>query len=97
MYQKILLGMHTQILPHVPHPLLLSDFLTDAYNQGGAVSMLALHGLFVLMSKHGLEYPNFYPRCCDIRLTTHFAIMPPRHRAMFLVVALGRVASFWSD
>eukprot|EP01050_Picozoa_sp_SAG11_P003248 SAG11_NODE_179_length_13323_cov_27.934286_9_plen_575_part_00 len=61
-YRRVLLNMHSQILPHMPHPLLLSDFLTDAYNQGGAVSMLALHGLFILMSKHGLEYPNFYPR-----------------------------------
>ena len=61
-YRRVLLGMHDQILPHLPHPLLLSDFLTDAYNQGGAVSMLAMHGLFVLMAKHGLEYPQFYPR-----------------------------------
>ena len=61
-YRRILLNMHSQILPHITHPLLLSDFLTDAYNQGGALSMLALHGLFILMSKHGLEYPNFYPR-----------------------------------
>lgn len=61
-YRRVLLGMHDQILPHLPHPLLLSDFLTDAYNQGGAVSMLAMHGLFILMAKHGLEYPEFYPR-----------------------------------
>eukprot|EP01052_Picozoa_sp_SAG31_P055125 SAG31_NODE_15045_length_773_cov_1.354599_2_plen_205_part_00 len=67
-YRRILVKMHDQILPNISHPLLLSDFLTDAYNQGGSVAMLALHGLFVLMSKHGLEYPNFDPRCAHSRL-----------------------------
>ena len=61
-HRLVLLRMHDRILPSIPHPLLLSDFLTDAYGHGGVVSMLAMHGLFILMSKHGLEYPHFFQR-----------------------------------
>ena len=79
-YRRVLLGMHDQILPHLPHPLLLSDFLTDAYNQGGAVSMLAMHGLFILMAKHGLEYPQFYPRLYSLMKPAIFHLA---HRDQF--------------
>jgi hypothetical protein len=79
-YRRVLLGMHDQILPHLPHPLLLSDFLTDAYNHGGAVSMLAMHGLFILMAKHGLEYPQFYPRLYALMTPSIFHLA---HRDQF--------------
>lgn len=29
---------------------------------GGAVSILALHGVFLLMQNHNLEYPDFYAK-----------------------------------
>ena len=29
---------------------------------GGLIGMLALNGIFVLVTQHGLEYPNFYTR-----------------------------------
>ncbi len=29
---------------------------------GGLIGMLALNGIFVLVTQHGLEYPNFYAR-----------------------------------
>jgi U3 small nucleolar RNA-associated protein 19 len=35
-------------------PKLLMDFLTDSYNVGGAVSLLALNGLFTLITEHNL-------------------------------------------
>jgi U3 small nucleolar RNA-associated protein 19 len=79
-YRRVLLGMHDQILPHLPHPLLLSDFLTDAYNHGGAVSMLAMHGLFILMATHGLEYPQFYPRLYALMTPSIFHLA---HRDQF--------------
>ena len=79
-YRRVLLGMHDHILPHLPHPLLLSDFLTDAYNHGGAVSMLAMHGLFILMAKHGLEYPQFYPRLYALMTPSIFHLA---HRDQF--------------
>ena len=54
--------MHEEVLPHVANPLLLADFLTGALDTGGLTGMLALHGIFLLVTRHGLEYPAFYAR-----------------------------------
>jgi U3 small nucleolar RNA-associated protein 19 len=54
MYKKVLLILHKRILPHMYEPKLLMDFLTDSYNVGGAVSLLALNGLFTLITEHNL-------------------------------------------
>ena len=51
-----------RVFPHVPRPLVYCDLLSDAYARGGAEGVLALRGLFVLMTKHNLEYPHFYRR-----------------------------------
>ena len=50
------------IIPHMANPLLLTDFLYKALDTGGLMGMLALHGIFTLVTKHGLEYPHFYQR-----------------------------------
>lgn len=54
MYRKILAVMHKRILPHLDQPTMLIDFLTDSYNSGGVVSILALNGLFTLIVQHNL-------------------------------------------
>lgn len=59
-YKQILLDMPQYVLPHFPQPELFSDFFTDAYNMGGMSSILALQGLFVLISQYNLEYKDFY-------------------------------------
>ena len=46
----------------MPNPLLLSDFCTASIDRGGLDGMLALNGIFVLMTQHSLEYPQFYDR-----------------------------------
>lgn len=33
---------------------------------GGAVSLMALNGLFVLMNSYNLEYPDFYTKLYNI-------------------------------
>jgi len=60
--KKVLVQLHSTVMPHMPNPLLLSDFLTRCLDEGGLVGMLALNGIFTLVTKHGLEYPNFYSR-----------------------------------
>ncbi len=60
--QKVLAQMHVTVVPHLTNPLLLSDFLTRAINLGSMLGMLALNGLFLLMTQHGLEYVQFYVR-----------------------------------
>lgn len=52
---------------------------------GGVVSVMSLSGLFILMTEHGLEYPNFY--------TKLYALMTPdifmaKYRARFFQVKL---------
>lgn len=59
---QVLLKLHSDVLPAMSSPLLLSDFLTHALDQGGFEGMLALNGLFTLVTRHGLEYPAFYAR-----------------------------------
>jgi len=38
---------------------LLLDWLSDSYSRGGEDALRALHALFLLMTQHGLDYPNF--------------------------------------
>lgn len=61
-YRKVLTKMHSSVMPHMPNPLLLSDFCTASIDRGGLDGMLALNGIFVLMTQHSLEYPQFYNR-----------------------------------
>ena len=46
--------MDTHILPYMVQPIRLIDFLKDSYDVGVVVSLLALHGLFILITKHNL-------------------------------------------
>lgn len=60
-----------------------SDFLTRSYDIGGVVSVMALSSLFILMTQHGIEYPNFYEKL--------YALLEPsifmaKHRAKFFQV-----------
>ncbi|XP_072035045.1 nucleolar complex protein 4 homolog A-like [Amphiura filiformis] len=61
-YKRVLIMLHESVMPHMTNPLLLTDFLTASYNIGGAISLLALHGLFLLISQYNLEYPEFYKK-----------------------------------
>uniref|UniRef100_G1SI14 Nucleolar complex associated 4 homolog n=1 Tax=Oryctolagus cuniculus TaxID=9986 RepID=G1SI14_RABIT len=42
LYKKVLVILHDSILPHLAQPTLMIDFLTSAYDVGGAVSLLTL-------------------------------------------------------
>lgn len=58
------------------------DFLTDSYDLGDDVlSLLALNGLFELMRKYNLEYPNFYEKLYQLITPS---LMHVRHRSRFL-------------
>lgn len=59
-------------LPHFSRPLDVADFLKSLYSGGSAsdVTIAALDPLFVLISRHGLDYPLFYPKLYGL-LTPH--------------------------
>lgn len=52
------------VLPHVSEPLAFADLLTRCYNDGvnSDIAISALDGLFLLISKHRLDYPLFYQK-----------------------------------
>jgi U3 small nucleolar RNA-associated protein 19 len=58
--KSILSVFSNQIAPWFQQPEMLMDFLTDSYDTGGGTSLLALSGLYYLMSERNLDYPSFY-------------------------------------
>ncbi|KAF9603081.1 hypothetical protein IFM89_033806 [Coptis chinensis] len=58
----VLVTLHQIVIPHLSSPIMLCDFLTRSYDVGGVTSVMALSSLYILMSQHGLEYPNFYEK-----------------------------------
>ncbi|XP_071496905.1 nucleolar complex protein 4 homolog [Diadema antillarum] len=61
-YKQILVNIHENVMPHMTSPLLLTDFLTASYDIGGAISLLALNGIFILVNEYNLEYPEFFSK-----------------------------------
>uniref|UniRef100_A0A452DV40 Nucleolar complex associated 4 homolog n=1 Tax=Capra hircus TaxID=9925 RepID=A0A452DV40_CAPHI len=82
--KKVLVIMHDSILPHLAQPSLMIDFLTRAYDIGGAISLLALNGLFILIHKHNLEYPDFYRKLYGLLDPSVFHV---KYRARFFHLA----------
>ncbi|KAF9586931.1 hypothetical protein IFM89_039803 [Coptis chinensis] len=79
-YKEVLVTLHQIVIPHLSSPIMLCDFLTRSYDVGGVTSVMALSSLYILMTQHGLEYPNFYEKL--------YALLEPsifmaKHRAKF--------------
>lgn len=66
LHRSFLLIVNDRIIPYMAKPALLADYLTDSFNAGGLVSLLALNGLFTLMHRHNLDYPSFFPKLYSI-------------------------------
>jgi U3 small nucleolar RNA-associated protein 19 len=77
------------IIPLMSSPILLSDFLTDSYNVGGVISVMALDGLYSLITQHGLEYPNFYNKLYALLEPSIFVA---KYRARFFEVGMDSMA-----
>lgn len=78
--KTVLSIMSRRIAPWFVKLELLMDFLTDSYNVGGSMSLLALSGLFYLMQEKNLDYPQFYPKLYSLLDGT---ILHSRHRSRF--------------
>lgn len=72
--------MTHRIVPWFPKVELLMDFLTDAFNAGGATSLLALSGLFYLMQQKNLDYLDFYPKLYSL---LDADVLHSKHRSRF--------------
>lgn len=83
-YKTILLILHKRIIPFFMKPTKLMDFLTDSYEVGGVVSVLSLNGLFELIKKYNLDYPNFYEKLYSLFDEDLFHV---KYRSRFLRLA----------
>ncbi|MEW5302980.1 MAG: hypothetical protein WDW36_005713 [Sanguina aurantia] len=82
--RKVLLALQRCVMPSMLRPVMLCDFLTHAVERGGLVGMLALNGLFVLVTQHGLEYPQFFSRLYQLLQPGSFTT---KHRVTFFRLA----------
>jgi U3 small nucleolar RNA-associated protein 19 len=79
--RKEILGLMAEsIAPWFMKPELLMDFLTDSYNTGGSISLLALSGVFYLIQERNLDYPSFYPKLYSL---LDRDILHSKHRSRF--------------
>ncbi|KAL5121333.1 Maturation and nuclear export of 40S ribosomal subunits interacting protein [Pleosporales sp. CAS-2024a] len=78
--KTILSSLSYQIAPWFQQPEMLMDFLTDSYNVGGATSLLALSGLYYLISEKNLDYPSFYLKLYSLLDDT---LLHSKHRSRF--------------
>jgi U3 small nucleolar RNA-associated protein 19 len=78
--KQILDIMSTVIAPWFTRPELLADFLTDSYNTGGSMSLLALSGVFYLIKERNLDYPSFYTKLYSL---LDRDILHSKHRSRF--------------
>lgn len=72
--------MAPTIEPWFSRPELLMDFLTDSYNEGGSMSLLALSGLFYLIQEKNLDYPQFYHKLYSL---LDADLLHSKHRSRF--------------
>ncbi|CBQ71064.1 conserved hypothetical protein [Sporisorium reilianum SRZ2] len=78
---EVLVRLHAQILPHVTKPTMLHDFLVSCLNSRGATALLALNAIFTLVTKHNLDYPQFYTR---LYAMLDASVLHMKYRARFL-------------
>ncbi|KAF2118524.1 CBF/Mak21 family-domain-containing protein [Lophiotrema nucula] len=79
--RKSVLGVFShQIAPWFQQPEMLMDFLTDSYNVGGGTSLLALSGLYYLMSEKNLDYPSFFDKLYSL---LDEDLLHSKHRSRF--------------
>ncbi|KAL2118991.1 hypothetical protein VTJ04DRAFT_5950 [Mycothermus thermophilus] len=78
--KKVLGAMSTTVAPWFDQPELLMDFLTDCYNAGGSISLLALSGVFYLIQERNLDYPEFYTKLYSL---LDADMLHSKHRSRF--------------
>ncbi|XP_021742440.1 nucleolar complex protein 4 homolog B-like isoform X2 [Chenopodium quinoa] len=79
-YKEVLVKLPQAVIPYLSKPEMLCDFLTRSYDVGGVVSVMALSGVFVLMTQHGIEYPDFYQKLYSLLIPSVFMA---KHRVKF--------------
>lgn len=79
--KPILTTLTHTLLPSFLQPHTLLDFLLSCYSRGGVLPILSLSGIFHLITRHNLDFPDFYTRLYAL-LDRH--ILHTRYRSQFL-------------
>lgn len=61
-HRQLLVLLLEKVLAYLDKPTDLTDYLMDSLDMGGQVALLALQGIFVLIHKHNMSYPNVYEK-----------------------------------
>lgn len=61
-HRQLLVLLLEKVIQHLEKPMLLTDFLMDSLDVGGPISLLALQGIFILIQKFNMSYPNIYEK-----------------------------------
>ena len=80
-----------ELLPYMDDPLSMADMLICAYDSTNTtVAIAALDGLFVLISKHSLDYPRFYHKLYSLMTEETMFYAQSRERFLELTAAFLR-------
>lgn len=61
-HRQLLVLLLEKVLVYLEKPTMLTDFFMDSLDVGGQISLLALQGIFILIHKHNMSYPNLYEK-----------------------------------
>ena len=88
--QYVLMKVHETILPNLYLPMQMADYLVDCYNYGGITSVLALNGLFILITDYNINYPNYYNKLYQLLTPEAFQL---KYRQRFLTLLVQSLRS----
>ncbi|PRP81373.1 hypothetical protein PROFUN_11060 [Planoprotostelium fungivorum] len=71
-FKKVLTTIETDILPLMEQPSYLLDYIVRSYDQGGVISLMALNGLFTLITRYNTDYPDYYKKLYQLLSTNIF-------------------------
>lgn len=89
----------TSVIPHLSRPLLLSDFYLRAFHAGSLdISVLALSGLLLLLTRYGLGDPETLSASCGEFYSQLYSLLRPatfrlKRRARFQRLAAAALTS----
>jgi len=60
--RRLLKKLPSNVIPNLADPKCLGDFLIRSFEQDASLAVLALNGLFILITRHGLELKEYYTK-----------------------------------
>lgn len=62
LHEKSLLVLLQRVMQHLEKPVLLNNYLMDSLDYEGPIGLLALRAIYLLVTKHNLEYPIIFKK-----------------------------------